>query len=336
MFRIADQDGSGTALPKSVGPPTISPFAKQSLPHRSASSAKRGGNNAPFKTRAGRRMRVRSHGRRYRQQRGAGQNSHVVGGPDRQLGLDHSGEEGPRPAHGQVLHARRRCAFRARRKRSRRSPTTSWRSPASPIPRSPSQSRTPASTIFASLPMNSRTACPAITAGSLRTQGLRHQQGRGPQGQGGRHQWRRQRHRRRHPRHAEKARARGQARLHHAGRPAAGDAGHADREEGGPHSGGAAVLVQSQTQGRRQGSVRAARHPGRDPDDHVGRTQVIHRQAPRRHGRLHGGHAAHRALVPRPEEPRRGRQDRLQDHQGAARSGSAGCSPRPTPTRIPI
>ena len=35
---------------------------------------------------------------------------------------------------------------------------------------------------------------------------------------------------------------------------------------------------------------------------------------------LHGRHAAHRALVPRPEEPRRGRQDRLQDHQGAARA----------------
>ena len=56
----------------------------------------------------------------------------------------------------------------------------------------------------------------------------------------------------------------------------------------------------------------------RDADDHAGRAQVVHRQEPRRHGRFHGGHAAHRALVPRPEEPRRGRQDRLQDHQGAA------------------
>ena len=56
----------------------------------------------------------------------------------------------------------------------------------------------------------------------------------------------------------------------------------------------------------------------RDAVDHVDRAQVVHRQAPRRHGRLHGGHAAHRALVSRPEEPRRGRQDRLQDHQGAA------------------
>ena len=42
---------------------------------------------------------------------------------------------------------------------------------------------------------------------------------------------------------------------------------------------------------------------GVDADDHLARAQVLHRQEPRRDGRLHGGHAAHRALVPRPSEP---------------------------------
>src|SRR5664280_356774 len=40
-------------------------------------------------------------------------------------------------------------------------------SPASPIPRSPSRSKTPGSTTSASLPMNFRMACPATTAGSF-------------------------------------------------------------------------------------------------------------------------------------------------------------------------
>ena len=74
-----------------------------------------------------------------------------------------------------------------------------------------------------------------------------HQQGRGPQGQGNRHQRRRQRRRRRDARHAAQARPRGQARLHHAGRPAAGDAGHAVGEEGRPHSGRAALRAQSRS-----------------------------------------------------------------------------------------
>ena len=82
-----------------------------------------------------------------------------------------------------------------------------------------------------------------------------------------------------------------------------------------------------EAQGRRQGPVHQR--------DALGVTQMImltarksvHRQEPRRHGRFHGGHAAHRALVSRPEEPRRGRQDRAPRSPRRRRSGSAGCSP---------
>ena len=70
---------------------------------------------------------------------------------------------------------------------------------------------------------------------------------------------------------------------------------------------------------RAEGKVLFTRRtPRPDADDRVDGAQVVHRQAPRRHGRLHGGHAAGRALVSRSEEPRRGGQDRLQGHQGAA------------------
>ena len=66
----------------------------------------------------------------------------------------------------------------------------------------------------------------------LRAQRQRHQQGRGPQRQGDRHQWRRQRHRYRSEPDSEKTWARRKARLHHAGRSAAGDARHAAGKEG--------------------------------------------------------------------------------------------------------
>ena len=55
--------------------------------------------------------------------------------------------------------------------------------------------------------------------------------------------------------------------------------------------------------GRGQGLVQAKRSARRDANDRVDRAQVLHRQEPRRHGRFHGGHAAHHALVPRSEEP---------------------------------
>ncbi len=86
--------------------------ARQSLHSRreaclstSASPAKLGGNHAPNETRTGRPVRTRPVRHRHRQQRGAGQDPYGLGGAGRQLGLDRPGKEGPRPAHGQILHA---------------------------------------------------------------------------------------------------------------------------------------------------------------------------------------------------------------------------------------
>src|SRR6185437_7820733 len=72
----------------------------------SAGPAEWGGIYASSETRAGWHLRAWPFWRRDRQQRGAGENPHVVGGPARQLGLDHSGEEGSGSAYGQVLHPR--------------------------------------------------------------------------------------------------------------------------------------------------------------------------------------------------------------------------------------
>jgi hypothetical protein len=52
--------------------------------------------------------------------------------------------------------------------------------------------------------------------------------------------------------------------------------------------------------------------------DRLGGTQAVPRQESRRHGRLHGGHAAHHALVPRPRQPQGGHGDRGPRHQAAA------------------
>ena len=93
---------------------------------------------------------------------------------------------------------------------------------------------------------------------------------------------------------------------------AADDGGDAFRQESRPDPGGAAFRAQSQAQGRRQGPVRATGSHRHHADDRVDGAQVLHRQEPRRHGRLHGRHAAHHALVSRPEEPRRSGQDRIQ------------------------
>ena len=65
---------------------------------------------------------------------------------------------------------------------------------------------------------------------------------------------------------------------------------------------------------------------------HLGGAQVLHRQEPRRHGRFHGRHAAHRALVHGPEEPRRGHARSRRRSPRRRRSGSAGCSPSRTTT----
>ena len=53
------------------------------------------------------------------------------------------------------------------------------------------------------------------------------------------------------------------------------------------------------------------------------------------HGRLHGGHAAHRALVSRPGEPEGGHGDRRRASPSSRPSASTGCSPRRTTSAIP-
>ena len=161
------------------------------------------------------------------------------------------------------------------------------------------------------------------------------QEAAGPQGQGGRHQRRRQRGRRRHPRHAAQVRAGGQARLHR-GRGAVPDhARDAGGKEGRSHSRGAAVLARS---GAAQDLARAlhpARCDRRDRDDRVDRAQAVPRQEPRRHGRLHGGHAAHRAMVSRPRGTRRRRPRSRRASPSSRPSASAGCSPTRTISAIP-
>jgi ABC-type nitrate/sulfonate/bicarbonate transport system substrate-binding protein len=64
--------------------------------------------------------------------------------------------------------------------------------------------------------------------------------------------------------------------------------------------------------------------------------QGLHRQEPRRAGRLHGGRAHHSALVPRPGEPRGRRRHLRPRHQAAARAARLGVHreglfPRPQP-----
>ena len=57
------------------------------------------------------------------------------------------------------------------------------------------------------------------------------------------------------------------------------------------------------------------------------RAQELHRQEPRRPGRFHGGHAAGRALVSRPGEPRRRRWRSPPSSPRIPPSASPGCSP---------
>ena len=67
-------------------------------------------------------------------------------------------------------------------------------------------------------------------------------------------------------------------------------------------------------------AVRHARRDRRFAVRHVVGAQAVHRRAPRRAGRFPGRFAADRALVSRPEEPRRGRRNRLAAHQATARA----------------
>ena len=57
----------------------------------------------------------------------------------------------------------------------------------------------------------------------------------------------------------------------------------------------------------RAASVHGSRCDRRVPVHCLDRAQAVHRRAPRRAGRLYRRYDAHRALVSRPEEPRRGR-----------------------------
>ena len=201
-----------------------------------------GGKNATLQNRSGQRVRARPPGGR--QRRRAGEDPHVVGGAGRQLGLDHSGEEGSGQAHGQVLHARvRALSGHAADDHGDRQQRDRGLQPRLFLARHRHRERRPRRHPRHRRRIPGRRA--RLLHAVLRAQGQRHRQGRGAQGQGHRHQCRRQRGRRRHARHAEKARPRGQARLHHAGGAAAGDAGDAAGEEGRPVP-RAAVRLQSE------------------------------------------------------------------------------------------
>ncbi len=117
------------------------------------------------------------------------------------------------------------------------------------------------------------------------------------------------------------------------GRGATADhARHAGRQESrsGPTRG--AVLVRSAVARHRQAAVLQSRCDGADATAGVVRAAILHRQEPRRDGRLHGGHPAHHLLVSRPGKPRGGRGDRLAVRPSSRPSGWAGSSPRRTTT----
>ena len=112
-------------------------------------------------------------------------------------------------------------------------------------------------------------------------------------------------------RHAEEARPGGQARLHHRRGAVPDHEGDAEGQEG--RSDRPTVLPFNFDPELKQVSRAAVLQQGRDRRlavHHLGGAQVLHRQEPRRDGRLHGGHADHRALVHGPEEPQGGHRDR--------------------------
>ena len=167
-----------------------------------------------------------------------------------------------------------------------------------------------------------------------RPQGRPDPEGRGPQGQGGRHQRRRQR--------ASISPSRAMLNKHglEAKRdytiveaPFPDHAGDAGGEEGRPDSDRAAVLVRSGVEEDRAPAVHqhATRRHHRNSIVWTARKSFIDKNRAA-HGRFHGGHDAHRALVSRSEESRRGGGDRVADSPSRRRSGSAGCSPKPTIT----
>ena len=275
--------------------------------------------------------------RRHRAQRRAGENPHVLGGAGRQLGLDRPGEEGPRQASGQVLHARadplRRHAADDHGDRQQRA---GGRQPRLFDARR-SRSRTPGSTTCASSPTNSRTAWPATTPTNIYVlQGRPDQEGRGPQGQGDRHQRRRQRRRRRHRAPCCASTASRTSATTPCSRRRSRPCGRCWLEKKADLIPAVLPFSFDPEAAAKIGkvAVRPARGARRHADDRLDGAQVVHRQEPRRHGRFHGGHAAHRALVPRPEEPRRGRARSRPTSPRCRRSGSAGCSPSRTTTAI--
>ena len=92
--------------------------------------------------------------------------------------------------------------------------------------------------------------------------------------------------------------------------PFPGHARDAGGEEGRLDPGRAAVLARSGAAQDRAAAVLQHDAIGVTAVRRVDGAQAVHRQEPRRAGRLSGGHAAHRALVSRSEEPRRGGADR--------------------------
>ena len=80
-------------------------------------------------------------------------------------------------------------------------------------------------------------------------------------------------------------------------------------KESRPDPDRAAVRVRPSAAEHRQAAVRQPRHSRVDAASGVVRAAIVHRQEPRRHDGFHGRHAAHHALVSRPEKSRRGRGD---------------------------
>ena len=250
----------------------------------------------------------------------AGQDPCRLGGAGLELGFDRAGEEGSRPASRQVLHAGgralRRHAADDHRARQRRAGN-----------RQPRLFDSPLAVQNANLD-DLRIIADEFQDGvsgyhSQRVHGAEGQpdpEGRGSQGQGHRHQRGGQRGRcRDRARCCARSTAWRTSATTPSSRRRSRPCGPCSREEG--------RLFRSC---RRSPSIRncgriaarcssAATMPSALREHaRLGGTQVVHRQEPRRHGRFHGGHAAHHPLVPRSEQPRGGGGDRRPRHQAAA------------------
>ena len=103
-----------------------------------------------------------------------------------------------------------------------------------------------------------------------------------------------------------------------------------ERKKSRPGHGGHAVRAQSDAQPDRHSALRSDRGPRYFAVRVLDGTAILHRRASRRADRLHGGHAADRALVSRPVRtmPRSQRSPRTCSR--SRRSDLTGCSPRRT------